>query len=208
MPTYERTLAVASRAGPHRGNNDSISSSREEDPSSTSARTQLETRQAELVRRVAAQRKALWDGDLQARGEWLGPAADELFGWEREFAQLRDWHRQHGHCDVPAGHPQFPQLGRWVSKQRQMLRRGQLLPVRRLKLESLGLGSRGAAEAAWELWFDQLVAFKEREGSCNVPLQYDPNPRLGLWLHQQRQFATSGLLKPHQLEALTTLGAL
>ena len=45
-------------------------------------------------------------------------------------------------------------------------------------LESLG--------TSWDERYGQLVAFKQREGHCNVPIGYPKNPQLAWWLRHQR----------------------
>lgn len=170
----------------------------------------LEAKREELAARVLAARSALWAADLQARREWLADSDDDAasFAWNRSFAQLQEWHSRNGHCDVPIGHAAFPDLGGWVASQRAALRRGDLRPVQKHKLERLGFATCGAAEAAWQRHCDSLNEYLSANGHCDVPLHYSANPRLGMWLHQQRKYAASGLLEPHREAALRAIGAL
>jgi hypothetical protein len=173
------------------------------------ARQPLDVNRDELGKRVAEARRVLWEGDLDARREWLAdPKEDEPLRWSRMYARLKEWYGQHGHCDVPVGHPQFPELGSWVAEQRDRVRRGSMSPVRALKLENLGFMRRGAVDHAWDTVLRRLESFRAAEGHCDVPLHYGADPRLGLWLHQQRQYALAGLLQPQQVAALERLGAI
>merc|ERR1712238_289090 len=38
----------------------------------------------------------------------------------------------------------------------------------------------------WEIMLEELRKFKEREGHCNVPYSYSANPKLGIWVNNQR----------------------
>lgn len=39
----------------------------------------------------------------------------------------------------------------------------------------------------WQQRYNELRAYREREGHCLVPQSYGPNPKLGLWVMQQRR---------------------
>jgi hypothetical protein len=41
------------------------------------------------------------------------------------------------------------------------------------------------SERKWELWFQQLLEYKEPQCDCNVPLRFSPNPQLGYWVMKQ-----------------------
>ena len=59
-------------------------------------------------------------------------------GWERMFAALVKYKKDHGHCDVPGGWPPNPDLAAWVNQQRRSNTRGTLSSRRRKRLEALG----------------------------------------------------------------------
>ncbi|KAL7491067.1 hypothetical protein ACHAWT_001542 [Skeletonema menzelii] len=42
--------------------------------------------------------------------------------WRKKFDQLREFAREHGHCNVPQKYPSNPSLGRWVARQRLFMR--------------------------------------------------------------------------------------
>jgi hypothetical protein len=54
------------------------------------------------------------------------------------YSQLVAFKEQHGHCDVPVKWSENPQLGGWVSRQRQFRKSGKLLPDRKQKLSQIG----------------------------------------------------------------------
>jgi len=56
--------------------------------------------------------------------------------WNLRYKQMLDFKQQHGHCDIPINYPGNPQLGRWISRQRQ--KRDKLTQERILLLEEIG----------------------------------------------------------------------
>src|SRR5450759_2608400 len=73
-------------------------------------------------------------------------------------------------------------------------------------------------EAAWELRFEQLKAYRRKHGHCQVPSRSKKHPSLGHWVNYQRVLHRSGRLSaveqpvcyPHltlpQKRALRVLG--
>lgn len=59
-------------------------------------------------------------------------------GWDRSRAQLQEYCNEHGHCNVPLDHPEYPGLGNWVQEQRRLVQGGQLTEERAGALEKLG----------------------------------------------------------------------
>ncbi len=58
--------------------------------------------------------------------------------WEEMFAALVEYKGKNNRCNVPRGHPENPQLGRWVAKQRHTKKQGTLSTARIGRLEALG----------------------------------------------------------------------
>ena len=68
--------------------------------------------------------------------EALGFGWDPLVAaWDDNFGKLRAFKKEHGHCNVPQAHPE---LGTWVSIQRQFYKKCRMAPERVAKLEELG----------------------------------------------------------------------
>ena len=49
------------------------------------------------------------------------------------------------------------------------------------------VSSRSAGRVTWEARFDELVAFKEKNGHCDVPNSYAQNKKLGSFVKKQRE---------------------
>ena len=59
---------------------------------------------------------------------------------------------------------------------------------------------------AWQTMYNDLIAFKKREGHYNVPQNYPENKQLGLWCHTQRQAMKKGQLAQEKIKALERVG--
>merc|ERR1712194_859616 len=105
--------------------------------------------------------------------------------WEIMFDELRKFKDSEGHCKVPLCYSDNPKLGKWVRKQREM--RLKISKERASKLDSIGFTWGIKLDARWEIMYEELRKFKEREGHCNVPLGYSDNPTLGIWVSTQRR---------------------
>ena len=42
---------------------------------------------------------------------------------------------------------------------------------------------------------DELKKYKKEHGDCNVPLDYGPNPTLGIWVDSQRKVSRAKYFK-------------
>jgi hypothetical protein len=137
--------------------------------------------------------------------------------WDRMCDALAVYRREHGDCKVPKGWREDPKLARWVVRQRRYLRSRTLRPDRRQRLEELGVDrepaaprtlafSDGPRELAWQKFLKSLAAFREQQGHCNVPRRCPWNPKLGRWVHYQRELGRRGLLSGKRKRLLDALG--
>ena len=101
--------------------------------------------------------------------------------------------------------PANPQLGMWLSRQRTRKKKGTLSGGQIALLTALGVVW-DPHDAAWEQRYQELVAFKAREGHCNVPAGYPANRQLGMWLNNQRARKKKGTLSAERIALLTDLG--
>lgn len=106
--------------------------------------------------------------------------------WEKMFAALVKYKKLHGDCNVPQGDPDNPQLGSWVDSQRKHRKQEALTQERIQQLDALGF-TWDMRAASWEELFSALVEYKKAHGDCNVPYDWQDNPRLGTWVVMQRQ---------------------
>jgi superfamily II DNA or RNA helicase len=129
--------------------------------------------------------------------------------WEKMFGALIDYKKRFGNCNVPQGWNEDQKLGRWVSTQRRLRKKDQLSPERMSRLSELGFvwdRLDGAWERAWVQRYQELVAYKNRFGDCNVPKRWCENTTLGLWCGTQRAEYKKGKLTPERINRLEKIG--
>ncbi|MBI5393709.1 MAG: Helicase associated domain protein [Verrucomicrobia bacterium] len=125
--------------------------------------------------------------------------------WEVRYAELMKFKDTHGNCDVPVKYPKSSTLGAWLSSQRQRKKRGKLGAEHERLLNEIGFNW-GISVEPWEARYAELLQFKESHGHCNVPVRYSENPRLGVWVVNQRQHKKRGKLRPEREWLLNDLG--
>jgi len=119
--------------------------------------------------------------------------------WTGKCEELRKFRNEQGHCRVHQGHES---LGLWVMTQRKFYKSGSLSADRVSRLESIDF-EWDAHAAVWEERFEELAAYKEQNGHCNV-LSMDG--QLGAWVNFQRQFQRRGRLPEERASRLRELG--
>eukprot|EP00539_Tryblionella_compressa_P015449 CAMPEP_0178836526 /NCGR_PEP_ID=MMETSP0746-20121128/12242_1 /TAXON_ID=913974 /ORGANISM="Nitzschia punctata, Strain CCMP561" /LENGTH=495 /DNA_ID=CAMNT_0020499243 /DNA_START=91 /DNA_END=1578 /DNA_ORIENTATION=+ len=112
--------------------------------------------------------------------------------WTAMFEQLMEYHHRHGHCRVAHTSSDYPELGRWVKRQRYQHKlwlegnpKSTMTLERISKLEDIGFvwDSHGYA---WQQRYKELQEFSMKHGHCNVPSNH-PNKQLLSWIKFQRK---------------------
>lgn len=136
--------------------------------------------------------------------------------WNSMFEELKKYKQTYGDCIVPRGFPLNPKLASWVSEQRkqykfkQSEKKSAITDNRIALLNEVGFAW-NAQESAWLKQFEQLIQFKHENGSCIVPVKFPPNPKLGLWVKEQRRHYwllkdnKPSQMTPSRIEKLDTL---
>jgi hypothetical protein len=143
-------------------------------------------------------------------------------GWQGHFdlmfRALTQFKEREGHCNVSYTHIGHLdggvklKLGRWLSKQRYLQRRGTLDAKKEKRFESLGVTwnnkNHEFAVEQFDRNFDLLLAFQEREGHVRVPIKHQESGKdnLGNWLKEQRSRYRRGLLELDRQKWLETAG--
>jgi superfamily II DNA or RNA helicase len=153
-------------------------------------------------------RKAILSKDCIQRLNQIGfiwDARDAL--WEEKFAELQAYKKAQGNCNVPQDWSEKPQLAEWVTNQRQFKKKGKLSEDRIQRLDEIGLVW-DTLDASWEKMFAALVIYKDINGHCNVPHLCSKNPKLGKWVHKQRQKRRNSQLSEERICRLDQIGFL
>mmetsp|Transcript_24891 Transcript_24891/g.38501 ORF Transcript_24891/g.38501 Transcript_24891/m.38501 type:complete len:279 (+) Transcript_24891:122-958(+) len=115
--------------------------------------------------------------------------------WTNRMRDLMKYRDENGHCYVPCNRSS---LGKWVSTQRyeywklNVGKASDITPQRIKILNHIDFvwdasGSRSKRnEEEWMRMFAKLKEYKEKHGNCRVPIMYNANPKLGIWVGTQR----------------------
>lgn len=99
--------------------------------------------------------------------------------WEQRLNQLIEYKGEKGNTNVPI---RISPLGRWVKRQRELFKKGELSDDRINSLNEIGFEWQGVhKDLQWEKHFDELVAYKEEKGNTKVPRALG---KLGSWVRK------------------------
>lgn len=125
--------------------------------------------------------------------------------WDYRYNQLLDYKEENGDCNVQKGYEKNPTLAMWVSKQRSLYK-NQNLSMGKIKLlDDVGF----AWDPIDEAWFNnykQLEMYLEKNGHCNILKRCKENPKLGMWVSNQRYSNNMKKLAKKKIELLNKLG--
>lgn len=139
---------------------------------------------------------------LQKIGLKLDPYENQ---WESMAAELYQFKKENGHCNVSQKSEKNSELARWVCRQRNTYKKGFLTQERISRLEQLGL-TWNVINETWESLYKELVAFKNDVGHCNVPQFFPTSPKLGVWVARQRDHYRQGKLLAERIDKLQKIG--
>jgi hypothetical protein len=125
--------------------------------------------------------------------------------WEKNFQELLEFKRVHGHFYVPRRGGEHRSLGIWVQNLRDQHRRGRLRKDRGRRLEKVQF-TWNYASPNWEKKFEQLLTYKKRFGHCDVPARWPENRPLAHWVDNQRCFRRRGQLREDRIRRLDQVG--
>lgn len=137
--------------------------------------------------------------------------------WEDRLAEVAAFKLEHGHCNIPVSYPANARLGRFVNAMRTQKNRGELSDDRIARLEAIGfvwastrraevkVGEESVSEA-WKHRFEELRAYKQQHGDCDVPSKWDQDEPLANWVSMQRQLRKAGKLAPGRAALLEEIG--
>ena len=124
--------------------------------------------------------------------------------------RLQAYQQEHnGSCNVPHKYPPDPQLGKWVSRQRYVYKKGLLTKERFDQLEAICFewtcNREQTFQDQWAEMFKRLQAY-QHNGSCNLPQRYPQDPKLAKWVSRQRYNYKQCLLSKERFDQLEAIG--
>ena len=155
-------------------------------------------RRSELLGKIDQARKEMLD---EVDFAWCKDIKKEKkSNWEKMYGKLLAYHKKYGDTNIPSGWEKDPQLARWVSRQREI--RKKIPDEHKEKLDAIGF-EWSIRDTSWEVMFDKLKAFYEKEGHSLVPHHYEGSTRLSEWVYRQRQYTHR--LSEEQIEKLNKI---
>jgi hypothetical protein len=145
--------------------------------------------------------------------------------WHQQYEKLVEFKRRRGHCIVPSEYEQDKPFGQWAATQRRFHIKNKMRPERKELLDKIGfpwkthalaLAARSKAftsmtsmtkkDKLWHQQYEQLLAFKEKNGHSIVPHRYEQDKSLGKWVNSQRQIHAKHAMKQDRRDLLDELG--
>jgi len=131
--------------------------------------------------------------------------------WLKQYKQLADFYRQHGHTLIPARYDKDLSLGNWIVAQRSLNRKGILRQDRKELLHAIDFcfeidnldPSISANQQRWEENFELILEYKQQHGHVNVPHR---DGKLGEWIATQKKAEKDGTLDDSRRERLLQAG--
>lgn len=160
------------------------------------------------------------DTRFRERVEVLGPSLslEELRGsiaaacidaigdpWSERYGQLVAYYKKHGNCDIPVRYAENKPLATWVVAQRYERKNGGLSDERIARLDQLGFTWDPYSDE-WRGNYLELLAFKEKNGHCEISAKSKKHPKLGRWVKSQRVQRKRNRLSSERIELLDRLG--
>ena len=134
--------------------------------------------------------------------------------WNMTYETLVEFKRKNGHCLVPFRYEQDKSLGDWVVRQRSFCNRQKMRLDRKELLDEIGFVWKADNIAArvpfedkkWHQQFNKLVEFKQKNGHCIVPTEYEQDKALGNWVKTQRFSHSKNKMRLDRKELLDEIG--
>lgn len=121
--------------------------------------------------------------------------------WDEKFDELIAYKAEYGNVDVPQRWATG--LGAWLNTQRKAIKKDALSPERKARLDAIGVES-DPLNSQWESMFDELLAYKAKHGTVNVPINGTSD--LDAWVGRQRKAKKNGQLSSERIQRLEEIG--
>jgi hypothetical protein len=178
---------------------------------------------ADIIRQLRENRgrtKGFDDSRLREKVEVLGPPIllEQIRGavttrlidrlgvsWDERFGELQAYKEKHGDCNVPDKYETNFALASWCHTQRSLLKNSKLTKKRIYRLQSIEFDF-DLRKTQWDKMYQSLVAYKKENGDCNVPLGFNTNLELAIWVGNQRTKMKRGKLSEERRKRFDAIG--
>lgn len=130
--------------------------------------------------------------------------------WNESFRRLSEYHKIHGNVFVPrrSEDPNIQSLYRWICRQKELNRKGQLSSRQTEKLKSVGLFSFSKHDTIWIVGFNHYVEYVLNKDPRDITYDYvcPDNYKLGEWIHRQVKMIKNGTIPENRLTQLKDVG--
>ena len=126
--------------------------------------------------------------------------------WREMYEQLKQYHSEHGHSDVPHRSNSNRKLSTWVKNQRTQLKRSALTEDQVRLLDEVSFTWKHRDRGSWEDRLAEVIAFKEKHGHCNIPLTLTEPPKLSKFVNATRVQRNKGVLSAERIAKLDAVG--
>ena len=141
--------------------------------------------------------------------------------WLSRYEELKEFHRQHGHCNVPKSRfSDDNRLAAWGHTQRTRHSRGELRKDRHDLLQQLGFPFDYRKAVYWEAWlrkyeevkkyYHEWELYDEATRSPSEFETYASKPDLSevarVWMWEQRRLSQKGTFDPKKIALLNDIG--
>mmetsp|Transcript_24901 Transcript_24901/g.57461 ORF Transcript_24901/g.57461 Transcript_24901/m.57461 type:complete len:1213 (-) Transcript_24901:347-3985(-) len=158
-------------------------------------------------KRIAGRASTMSDERLQAleNVDFCWETVSNRQPWDVRYAELVEYKRVYGNCQVPREYKSNKQLGHWVNNQRHQYKlklegKSSVMTddqVERMNDIGFNWGGDVLEFVPWETRYAELLTYRDRFGNVNVPAKYPDNPKLGTWVtHQRSQYKCRKMNKP------------
>lgn len=136
---------------------------------------------------------------------WDAATANDT-NWNGMLEDLKKYKEENGNCRVPYRKKDYSQLANWVSRHRQLYKKGNLSEDRISKLNEVGFvwDATSDNEAKWNEQFEKLKQYKKEHGHCRVPYNYEDRS-LANWVKTQRTQYKKEKLSDQNVKRLESL---
>lgn len=173
----------------------------------------VENEDDDLLGWIGTQRSMLAHGKLEFERKrkldsigfsWTGEITDRR--WDTMYARLKAYRTTHGDSNVPCQWKEDRKLADWVINQRRRRIHGLITDGQVRLLDELGFAWKQRDVGTWEDRLAEVVAFKARHGHCNIPPNFQENPKLSRFVNNMRSQRNSGNLAAERIAKLDAIG--